>query len=63
MKTLQVVVHVLPREIDQLERLCNTFKESYFFVENQINDQVSLIKNTLNHLTLLNYVYYLRKTI
>jgi len=37
MKTLQVVVHVLPREIDQFERLCNTFKESYFFVENQIN--------------------------
>ena len=36
MKTLQVVVHVLPREIDQFERLCNSFKESYFFVENQI---------------------------
>ena len=31
MKTLQVVVHVLPREIDQFERLCNLFKESYFF--------------------------------
>ena len=36
MKTLQVVVHVLPREIDQFERLCNSYKESYFFVENQI---------------------------
>ena len=37
MKTLQVVVHVLPREIDQFERLCNLFKESYFFVKDEIN--------------------------
>ena len=36
MKTLQVVVHVLPREIDQFERLCNSFKESYFFVKDEI---------------------------
>ena len=37
MKTLQIVIHVLPREIDQFERLCNSLKESYFFVENDIN--------------------------
>ena len=37
MKTLQIVIHVLPREIDQLERLCNSLKESYFFVKNDID--------------------------
>jgi len=36
-KTLQVTIHCLPREIDQLERLCNSLRECYFFVENQIN--------------------------
>ena len=37
MKTLQIVIHCLPREIDQLERICNSLRESYFFVENQLN--------------------------
>ena len=37
MKTVQIVIHCLPREIDHLERLCNTLRESYYFVENQIN--------------------------
>ncbi len=36
-KTLQITIHCLPREIDQLERLCNSLRESYFFVEDQIN--------------------------
>jgi hypothetical protein len=36
-KNLQITIHCLPREIDQLERLCNSLRESYFFVENQIN--------------------------
>ena len=37
MKTVQIVIHCLPREIDQLERLCNSLRESYYFVENQID--------------------------
>ena len=36
-KKLQIVMHCLPREIDQLERLCNSLRESYYFVENQID--------------------------
>ena len=35
--SLQITIHCLPREIDQLERLCNSLRESYFFVEDQIN--------------------------
>ena len=37
MKTVQIVIHCLPREIDQLERLCNTLRENYYFVENHVN--------------------------
>ena len=45
MKTLQVVIHCLPREIDQLERLCNLLKESHFF----INDKLKVVLDiTLN---------------
>jgi hypothetical protein len=36
-KTLQITIHCLPREIDQLERLCNSLRESYFFTESEIN--------------------------
>lgn len=36
-KKLQIVIHCLPREIDQLERICNSLRENYFLVENQIN--------------------------
>jgi len=36
-KKLQIVIHCLPREIDQLERLCNSLRESYYFVEDQID--------------------------
>lgn len=37
MKTLRIVIHCLPREIDHLERLCNVLRESYYFVPNEIN--------------------------
>lgn len=36
-KIIQVVMHCLPREIDQLERVCNLLRESYFFIENKID--------------------------
>lgn len=35
MKTIQIVIHCLPREIDQLERVLNSLYESYCFVENE----------------------------
>lgn len=33
MKSVQIVIHCLPREIDQLERICNSLRESYYFCE------------------------------
>ena len=51
MKTVQIVIHCLPREIDQLERLCNTLRESYYFVENQINIVLDVTLNLNNVFT------------
>ena len=51
MKTVQVVIHCLPREIDHLERLCNTLRESYYFVENQINIVLDVTLNLNNIFT------------
>ncbi len=45
MKTLQIVIHCLPREIDQLERICNSLRESYYFIENELD---IIIDVTLN---------------
>lgn len=33
---IQVVIHCLPREIDQLERILNSLFEAYLFVQNEI---------------------------
>ena len=38
MKTLQVVVHVLPREIDQFERLCNLPEDEKVLITDNISD-------------------------
>lgn len=51
MKTVQVVIHCLPREIDHLERLCNSLRESYYFVENQINIVLDVTLNLNNVFT------------
>ena len=51
MKTVQIVIHCLPREIDHLERLCNTLRESYYFVENQINIVLDVTLNLNNIFT------------
>ncbi len=48
MKTVQIVIHCLPREIDQLERLCNTLRENYYFVENHINVVLDVTLNLNN---------------
>ena len=50
-KTLQVVIHCLPREIDQLERLCNSLRESYYFTENQINIILDVTLNLNDNFT------------
>lgn len=36
LKTVQVVIHCLPREIDHLERILNSLYESYTFVEGEL---------------------------
>lgn len=36
LKSIQVVVHCLPREIDHLERILNSLYESYTFVEGEL---------------------------
>jgi hypothetical protein len=36
-KKLQVVIHCLPREIDQLERICNSLRENYYMVKDKID--------------------------
>tara|TARA_A100001515_G_scaffold121859_1_gene105177 strand:+ start:771 stop:1718 length:948 start_codon:yes stop_codon:yes gene_type:complete len=51
MKTVQIVIHCLPREIDQLERLCNTLRENYYFVENHINVVLDVTLNLNNNFT------------
>ena len=48
-KKLQIVIHCLPREIDQLERLCNSLRESYYFVENQIDIILDVTLNLNNY--------------
>lgn len=35
--TIQTVIHCLPREIDQLERVLNSLYEAYLFVEDEVN--------------------------
>jgi len=35
MKILQIIIHCLPREIDQLERVLNKLHESSFFLEEE----------------------------
>jgi len=35
MKVLQIIIHCLPREIDQLERVLNKLHESSFFLEEE----------------------------
>lgn len=47
--SLQVTIHCLPREIDQLERLCNSLRESYFFVEGEINIILDVTLNLNNY--------------
>ena len=51
MKTVQIVIHCLPREIDQLERLCNSLRESYYFVENQIDIILDVTLNLNDNFT------------
>ena len=45
MKVLQIVMHCLPREIDQLERILDKLHESSFYLDK--NDKV-IIDVTLN---------------
>lgn len=50
MKTIQIVIHCLPREIDQLERICNSLRESYHFCED-INIILDVTLNLNSHFT------------
>ena len=45
MKKLQIILHCLPREIDEVERICNHLQRSSHFLEK--NDKV-ILDFTLN---------------
>lgn len=50
MKSVQIVIHCLPREIDQLERVCNSLRENYHFCED-ISIVLDVTLNLNSHFT------------
>jgi len=50
MKSIQIVIHCLPREIDQLERICNSLREGYHFCED-VNIILDVTLNLNSHFT------------
>lgn len=51
LKSIQVVIHCLPREIDHLERILNSLYESYTFIENELNFILDITLNLNDNFT------------
>ena len=48
---VQIVIHCLPREIDHLERICNTLRENYLIIENEIEIILDVTLNLNSNFT------------
>ena len=51
LNVVQIVIHCLPREIDHLERVCNTLRENYLIIEDEIEIILDVTLNLNSNFT------------